>query len=411
MAFNTLRDLTGQKETKEEKPASTGEQLDELKGELPKKPGLFQLATKLIDDIKKLKNNPNKEEKKEQLKALALSALSLVILLGAKDKKKRADAAKKTAKKAVDKAKGAVAKGKAAVEAVTDDEEGEEVEETSTEALDARKKRAKVVCSNKRVCGIINTDPAGGMVPAICHKNPTYLLEYGLPEYEVFREEMVILLVPDAASTEDGLPKAVAALLLSPMGKFQCMPRDLFGFVGLPTKGDPEEILKGMWEFLQDEEIQRNACRGYCKALKNILQGENPEQFKENPNGYVAAGYYGGPSAGRAKMAADAERARLQRIEKGTATEADKKGPIATKAQMKRVKKEQGGGTYETIDSYASKIKKRPNFNLEAVVTEIGNTESYSYKGKTKPRDEAWERDQRYAYNREAETDQDTRIA
>lgn len=370
-------------------------QLEKLKSKLPQKSELFQMTADLL---KNFSNMDSSERKKEMLKILQLSAL--VWLLS--DKKREEEAAEQ---EEAETKEAPTTKGEN-YEKATDSEEGEEeAEEEIDEAeSDTHERRRKVVCEDARLT-LINTDPAGSLRPSHLRLKPKYLCEYGLPEYQTFKEEMISILAPKAQNEEAAMKKVIAALQRSPMGKYQCMPQYLFKFVGEFKKYEfkwfkgwqekqLEDKLHAMWEFLQDEKMQREACRGYVKASISELKGISG--FNNDPR-YVRASYYGGGSAGKALLARDL----------GT----------ATAAQKARVKKQQGD--YISIDSYSGKaakesgkLKQFPPVNVEAVLNSIAARESGSYEGQiAKPRDENWEKDKRFAYNQITQTDQETQTA
>ncbi|MBN2306924.1 hypothetical protein JXD20_02970 [Candidatus Peregrinibacteria bacterium] len=369
--------LSAPSEKPESKPeTSTKAGLQKLKAELPEKPGLFQMITDLLKDFKKLSS----EERKKRITTI-LGTAALGWLLGKEVKESEEN------------------------EQLVEDEEGVvtgiEDEETQTSyAINEsseeneekiREKRREVVCDDARLI-VINTDPAGSLRPSHLKGRSLYLCEYGLPNFETFKEEMISILAPNETDEEVALDKVIQVLQRSPMGKYQCMPQYLFQYVdafkdrgfNFKESGMNEEKLQAMWEFLQDESMQREACKGYVQASIAELRGV--PGFNNDPR-YVRAAYYGGATAGKALLARDL----------GTATE----------KQKHRVEREQG--VYRSIASYAGKVKKEklkqfPPVDVEAVVDSIAVRESATFEGKTtRPRDEQWEQDQRFAYNREVQ--------
>jgi hypothetical protein len=361
------------KEKTKKKPTVSGtrEKLDEMKERLPRKPGLFQMIQDLLKDFKKL----DSKERQKRIAAI-LSTAALGWLLGKKVEKKTVK--EKKGKEGFKKEEGAT-KEVAAQEDETEEVEEEEVEESP------REKRRRVACADLRlIC--INTDPVykkRGSARLKKH-NSTDLLKYGLPaDYETFKEEMIDILAPDAGSEKEGVQRATKLLKWSPMGKYQCMPRYLFPFINFPFDG--EKGLHAMWQFLQSEELQRNACRGYIKKLGT-----------KNPR-YIAAAYYGGPD----------EIAKIKAIEKEQATE----------KQKHDIHKGQSGypSIWKYANSVAAKYQRRAGsggFNMEAMLDAIAAQESGYLEGKIAiERNEKWEEDKRYAYNRKTEQGNETQIA
>lgn len=259
--------------------------------------------------------------------------------------------------------------------------------EEGVEEQDPRARRRKVVCDDMRlIC--INTDPAKELVPKGLQGKSSYLLEYGLPEFETFKEEMMDILAPDVTDKGKALKKVVDILKRSPMGKYQCMPQYLFGNVeefkkynlDWKTDGDEEKKMRAIWEFLQSEKMQREATRVYL--------AQSARQYGNDPE-LVAASFYGG---GRAAEA-------LRAYKAGT----------ATPEQKEYVEKKQGA--YRSILSY-SRTSSGGTFDLEAELARTAARESGNLEGKkAKPRDASWESDQRFAYNRAPQEGANTQIA
>lgn len=379
----------------EETPSSTRNGLEKLKSKLPKKSELFKMTADLLANFNTM---DTAERKKQMIKILQLSAL--VWLLA--DEKREEEAAEQEEAGAKDEPTTEEASTEEAAEA--ESEEDDEKKESDETESDARERRRKVVCKDARLI-LINTDPAGNRRPSHLRLKPKYLCEYGLPEYQIFKEEMISILAPNEKNEEKAMKKVISALQRSPMGKYQCMPQYLFQYVSKFKKHNfkwfkkwegkqLEDKLHAIWKFLQDEKIQREACRGYVRA--SISELKQVPGFNNDPR-YVRAAYYGGGSAGKALLARDL----------GTATE----------AQKDRVKKKQGD--YISIDSYSGKAKQEggklkqfPPVNVEAVVSSIAGKESGSYQGQiAKPRDEKWEQDQRYAYNQVEQEDENLAVA
>lgn len=370
--------------------STTKNWLEKLKDKLLGKKSTLEM----LKEFWKNKDNLSPEERGKQL-GMILSAFAFSFIF-----KKNKKEIKKKAKDKPKKAKGA--------KAVAEGEEAQEEEEVTT----GREKRRKVVCNDARlIC--INTDPAGSRRPSYLKGKSSYLCEYGLPDYDTFKEEVIYFLAPNASNEKEGLAKAIDALKRSPMGKYQCMPQYLFEYVAKFKKfefkwkqgGQEEEKLKAMWEFLQSEEMQREACRGYVSETVYALRQD--KRFNEDP-AYVFASYYGGLSAGKALLARDTN--------------------TATAKQRRRVRKPQAG--YISIQKYGGKemskeeeekivkegkeikLPKKPPVSIDAIVNQIANKESYHLRNKiSKPRDEKWENDQRFAYNRVEQTDDETMIA
>ncbi|MFH0837776.1 MAG: hypothetical protein V1880_00735 [Patescibacteria group bacterium] len=338
--------------------------LEQLKEKVPEKPSILGFIQNIKDYFAKL--DP---AKKKQIASIVGAAIFGLLFAGKEEdaeKKDKADEAKKTSAK----------------DSANEKEESENEDEENEDELSARERRRKVVCDDARlIC--INTDPAKNKRPDYLAGKSSYLLEYGLPDYRTFKEEMIGILAPNAENEEEGLEKVMDVLKRSPMGKYQCMPQYLFQYIKFPFEG--EEGLKAMWKFLQNEDLQRKACEGYVKAMVASLRRD--PRFNGDPR-YVYAAYYGGPSAGKALLAADTN----------TASEEEKN----------RVTKKQGA--YISIDEYAG--KKGGSVNIDAIVNGIAGRESGSLEGKvSKPRDEEWEQDQRYAYNRQEQNDENEAIA
>lgn len=365
---------TEEPKKKEGAPSSSDTRagLDSLRQHLPEKPGLFQMIQDLLKNMKNL----TPDERKARLGSI-LGVAALGYLFG--NKKESAETPGKSNKRRRQAAHQSTA---------ASEEEGEEEATMETASEDPRAGRRKVVCDDMRlIC--INTDPAKNLVPKECNGNSSYLLEYGLPEFDVFKEEMVSILVPNASKTEDGLDKAADILKRCPMGKYQCMPQYLFQNVGKfkplnldwKSGGQGEQKLRAMWEFLQNEEMQKEATRIYLSQSARQYGGDAE---------LVAASFYGGGKAAEA----------LRAYKTGT----------ATPEQKEYVEKQQGA--YRSIASYAGTSKSSGPFDLEAELSRTGSRESGNLEGKkSKARDEQWEQDQRYAYNRTEQTDQDNRIA
>ena len=202
---------------------------------------------------------------------------------------------------------------------------------------------------------------------------------------------MVEILAPDAKSEDEGIKKAVSILKTSPMGKYQCMPLYLFDFVNLPTEG--EEGLEAMWLFLQSEELQRNACKGYMQR--------NLGNSTENPR-YLAAAYYGGAD----------EIAKMKRYDELKAKETKEGKESLTEEELQHIARMEGKQKgYPAIVSYAdsvaryyAKMKKGTGFDMEAMLDATAKQESGQLEGKTaKARNEKWEQDERYARNQTEE--------
>ncbi|MFH1411004.1 MAG: hypothetical protein ABIG80_05610 [Patescibacteria group bacterium] len=333
--------------------------LEQLKEKVPEKPSILGFIQNIKDYFAKL--DP---AKKKQIASIVGAAIFGLLFAGKKEDAEKSDEDRETSE---DESAGAEKEG----------EENENEDESS-----ARVRRRKVVCDDARlIC--INTDPAKNKRPDYLAGKSSYLLEYGLPDYRTFKEEMIGILAPNAENEEKGLEKVMDVLKRSPMGKYQCMPQYLFQYIKFPFEG--EEGLKAMWKFLQNEDLQRKACEGYVKAMVASLRRD--PRFNGDPR-YVYAAYYGGLSAGKALLAADTN----------TASEEEKN----------RVTKKQGA--YISIDEYAG--KKGGSVNIDAIVNGIAGKESHYLEGKvTKPRDEKWEQDQRYAYNRQEQNDENEAIA
>jgi len=362
---------------------SIRQQLEKLRAKLPEKSDLFKMTADLLANFNDMDSS---ERKKEMIKIMQLSAM--VWLLSGQEREDEAAEEE------------AAQPGYAPPPPEKPEEENEDANETEEKketAKEARERREKVVCTDMRLL-VINTDPAGNSRrPAHLKLKPKYLCEYGLPEYKVFKEEMISILAPGVEDEKEAMKKVIAALQLSPMGKYQCMPQYLFKYVGKFKKYNLkwfkewkgrqlEEKLHAMWEFLQDEKMQREACRGYVRWTINALK--RIEGFNNDPR-YVRASFYGGLSAGKALLARDL----------GTADE----------KQKARVAKKQGD--YISIDSYSGKaetteggkLKPFPPVDVESTLNSIAGRESGSYQGqvaKARNSESGWANDQRFAYNR-----------
>jgi len=384
-------------EKKEQAPAAanTRDELDELRDRLPERTGLAHM----VQDLIRNKDNMTEDERKKQIGAImALAALRLAFEKNEAPPKEAPAESTGEGSAKNPQATAAVAAGK------PDDETDKEGDETEKPKEPSREKRRKVVCNDLRlIC--INTDPAGSRRPSHLAGKSTYLVEYGLPEFETFKEEMISILAPNTKDEGEGLKKAISVLRASPMGKYQCMPQYLFKDVpefkkynlDWRAEGQDEEKLRAIWEFLQHEEMQRAACRGYVQSTIGSLKKD--PRFNNDPR-YIYASYYGGLSAGLALLARDTD--------------------TATEKQRKRVEKKQG--VYVSIEKYSSKqeakkdesgkLVRYPEPNVEAIVSGIAGRESGSLEGKkSKARDETWEQDQRYAYNRTGSTDTNNAVA
>ena len=365
------------------KASETRKGLDSLKKKVNEKAGLTEMVQDLLKDFGKL-------DSKERVKRIGaiISAAAFGYIFG----KDKVEAMKKTA---------AASKGQESAEAEkgNQSEESEEAQKEEEKIEDPREQRRKVVCNNARLV-LINTDPAGNLRPSHMKGKSSYLLEYGLPELGVFKEEMISMLAPDASGEKEGLSKVINILKRCPMGMYQCMPMYLFGFIPEFKKlkwkeeGQNEEKIEAMWKFLQNEEMQREATRGYLLRSANSYGGDSQ---------LVAASFYGGPRAANALKAYRAEMARRKRIEDGTATEKDKEGPVATPDQIQYIEKKQGA--YSSIKKYAgydpSKGSQKGSFDIDKELAKTASRESGAWRNKkSKERDEKWESDQRYAYNR-----------
>jgi|GEM_PF-6076110 len=351
-------------------PPDTRAGLDQLRQGVSDKRNL----SSQIGDLLRNFGNLSKQERMQQLGAI-VSVATLGYIFGGKKEEAEKPAKKKRKKQAP---------ATPATPAAADEQE----EAADAIPEDTRAKRRKVVCDDMRlIC--INTDPAKSLVPKECNGNSNYLLEYGLPEFDAFKEEMVSILVPNASSPEAGVDKAADILKRCPMGKYQCMPQYLFQNVekfkplnlDWKSSGQGEQKLRAMWEFLQNEEMQKAATRIYLS--------QSARQYGGDPE-LVAASFYGG---GRA---ADA----LKAYKAGT----------ATAEQKELVEKKQGA--YVSIRDYANTSKSAGTFDLEAELSRTGSRESGNLQGKkAKARDEAWERDQRFAYNRTGQTEKNNQTA
>lgn len=268
-------------------------------------------------------------------------------------------------------------------------EQAQEEPDTDKEP-DTLEKKRKVVCDDMRlIC--INTDPAKNLVPKECHGNSNYLLEYGLPEFDTFVEEMIDILAPDASDRDEGIKEVVNILKRCPMGKYQCTPQYTFQNVkkfkdigpDWKKSGQEEEKMRAMWEFLQNADMQKEAARGALSQAASQY-GDDPE--------LVAASFYGGVRA------ADA----LKAYKDGT----------ATPEQKEFVEKRQGA--YQSILSYSGTSKSAGPFNIEAELARTASRESGNLQGKkSKAREPGseWEKDERFAYNRARKKETDTAIS
>lgn len=356
------RDDTEKREGQAPGASDTREGLDHLReGVGDKRPFTAQLQ-ELLQGFSALPP----EQRKQRLAAIMATATPLLLTYILGERKEAGKPAKRKRKRRRDLSPAA------SDEEVT--EEGGETKEP-----DPRERRRKVVCNDVRlIC--INTDPVASMVPRRLHGNSSYLLEYGLPEFDVFVEEMIGILAPDAANKEEGLKRAWRILKASPMGKYQCMPQYLFGNVEAFKKynirdwkeeGQEEEKLRAVWEFLQSEDLQKEACRVYLTQNAGRYGGDSQ---------LVAASFYGG---GRA---ADA----LKAYKAGT----------ATPEQIAYLTKPQGA--YRSILSYAQ-TSKSGSFDIETELARTASRESGNLEGKkSKERDAAWEQDARFAYNQQS---------
>ena len=365
MPAETASAKAGNSETKQElNKLRTGQELEKAKTKIT----VTSLLKKLIQDFSKL-------DAKERMKRIG-EIITIAIIGKLSGKKEEAPEDKKDKKK---KKKPKKRKDTNQRREVADQEEESE-EPTGIE------KERQVVCSDRRlIC--INTHPSIGKGPTVLKNHSSWLLEYGLPDYDTFKKEMIEILAPDASSEEEGIKKAVSILKTSPMGKYQCMPLYLFSYVNLPTEG--EEGLEAMWLFLQSEELQRNACKGY-------MQG-NARSSTENPR-YLAAAYYGGAD----------EIAKMKRYDSLKDKEAKEGKESLTEEELQHIARMEGRQKgYPAIVTYANsvaryyaKMKKGTGFDMEAMLDATAQQESGALEGETaKPRDEKWEKDERYARN------------
>lgn len=372
-----------EKQEKTSEKSDTRKGLDALREKVTGKMKLSEMVQDLLKNFGKLSS----KERMQKI-GVILSTAAFGFIFG----KEKVEAMQKAA----------AAKDEQKEEGKEETESAEKKEEESKEGKeDLRERRRRVVCNNSRLI-LINTDPAGSLRPSHLKGRSSYLLEYGLPELNVFKEEMISILAPDAKNEKEGLSQVINILKRCPMGMYQCMPRYLFGYIPefkhlkWKEEGQNEEKLEAMWKFLQNEEMQRNACRGYLLNSAHSYGGDAQ---------LVAASFYGGPRAAKALKAYRLEMARQKRIKDGTASEKDKEGPVATPEQIQYVEKKQGA--YSSIKRYAgydpSKTSQKGSFDIDRELANTAKRESGAWRNKkSKPRDEKWEQDQRYAYNRPA---------
>lgn len=382
-----------EKQEKTPEKSDTRKGLDTLKEKMDKKMKVTDMVKDLLKDFGKL-------DSKERIKRIGaiLSAAAFGYIFGGKKEKPEEGEEEADQTSAVHGSKE------------SKDSTGEGEKESRETKENPRERRRKVVCNDARLV-LINTDPAGSLRPKHMEHKSSYLLEYGLPELDVFKEEMISMLAPDARGEKEGLSKVINILKRCPMGMYQCMPQYLFGFIPefkhlkWKEEGQNEEKLEAMWKFLQNEEMQREATRGYLLRSAKA-NGGDPE--------LVAASFYGGQRAANALKAYRLEMARRKRIENGTASERDKQGPVATPEQIQYIEKKQGA--YSSIKKYAGydpgKGPQKGSFDIDRELAKTAARESGAWRNKkSKERDEKWEDDQRYAYNRPGNQAKETAVA
>lgn len=340
------------------KVMSFTESLKVLKSELKEKVSREKAKEKAMDFLENYGNLSKEERKKQFGQILVMGALSYLF-----DKKNKPEQPLPVPEEAPKKPKTTVSSAIAEIgqEQEPEQEAQEEPEVTVSSDIDIDEAR-EVVCSDMRlIC--INTHPAVGKFPdvAVLEKHSSFLNQYGLPKYYVWKREMISMLAPEATSEEEGVNRVTEILQWCPMGKYQCMPIYLFPHVELPFEG--EEGLKAMWQFLQTEDLQRQACLGYLMQ-SSARYGNNPAA--------VTASYYGGPKAGDALVA----------VQNGTATE-DQKDYVERKQ-----------GQYQSIESYAegtSKGQSGGRLDFGVLLAQVAGTESGALEGKeSEERGEEW---------------------
>ena len=366
-----------------EKPTRTQDGLANLRDKVTggKKSG--EMVREFFEDYKDL--SPG--ERKQRAIALPI-ALAFNYLLSEDEKKEEAKKEPQKAQQQSAKSKPTAAPKKAETKDSEEEAEPEEEQEEQEEVLTESEKRKQTSCTDRRL-SLINCDPAGSRAPANLKANPTYLLKHGVPaHYENFEQEMIAYLAPGISDRTKGLEKAISILRASPMGKYQCMPQYLFPYVekfkhlNWKKEGQNEEKLHAVWEFLQSEDLQREAVRGYVTDLKT-----------HDPL-YIAVGYYAGADD-------------IPKLRKYLANQSNAK-------EQESMEKKQG--IYTSKLNYAQSVANRyqklvaaknlarkaagqppdNSFDMELMVDAIGWKESNSFEGNTKPRDEAWENSKRY---------------